>query len=578
MNEAAGQNGDGTAGRRLILASLVVLVGLFAAGLGQPNNLTRVLLVLQDRWLLLFDCAVLLGLLIARQRIGAAGAGRLARIDRRAVWGLALLLVALTWAGHWLVLSGYNLSRDEQMADFDAWIFAHGHLAWPLPAVWRRDAAMLNLLFTPPVTHPVAWMSAYLPGNALLRALFGTLTGPLLSGAALLLVWQVARRLWPGDAATDGGFDRASAGVAVVLLALSGQLLFAGMSAYAMPAHLALNLGWLALFLKDSRRADLGAILIGALATGLHQPVFHPMFVAPFMALLLARRQWGRLALYGTAYAAIGLFWLAWPRWTLALVLGPDSVLDPQVAGYVSRMRWLLASNNDHLAMMGANLLRFVTWQHVLFLPLLLAGLTGARRDPLALALAGGLVLPLAFFALLMPFQGHGFGYRYLHGALGNAVLLAVMGWRRLARAEPRWHGWFVIASLASLVGALPLQARFAHDLYAPYALLSQRLSASGADYAVVGEGDAPLVLDLVANRPDLGNRPLRLVDGEIDDADLLAARICPGGHSVALPAGSFYQPVEALFGVAPTGEADARLAEQTKAFADAGCRVMVLR
>ena len=46
----------------------------------------------------------------------------------------------------------------------------------------------------------------------------------------------------------------------------------------------------------------------------------------------------------------------------------------------------------------------------------------------------------------------------------------------------------------------------------------------------------------------------------------------------MALPAGSFYRPVEQLMGVGPTGQADARLAEQSKAFADAGCRVILLR
>jgi hypothetical protein len=560
--------------RRLVLASLVLMLALLALGLGQPNTLTRVLLVLQDRWLLLLAAMALLGLLIAARPLAGVGAGRLARFTWRGALALGLAVALAGYAGHTWALAGYDLSRDEQMADFDAWIFAHGRLAWPLPAAWQADASMLNLLFTPPVNHPVAWMSAYLPVNALVRALLllagdAALTGPLLNLASVLLVWLVARRLWPGE--------RAAAAVACLLLALSGQVVASGMTAYAMPAHLAANLGWLALFLRGTRRGDAGAIAVGALATGLHQPVFHPLFAGPFILLLAWRREWRRFAGYALAYAAIALFWLLYPRWITPLAMGPHSWLDPQVAGYLSRIRWLLGANSDHLAMMSANLLRLLTWQHLLFVPLLLAGLGTLRGNPLAMALAAGLVLPLAFFALLMPFQGHGFGYRYLHGALGNAVLLATMGWRQLAARDRRWHGWFASASLASL-GLLALQTMLAQRLYAPYAGLSARISASGADYAVVGEGDAPLVLDLVLNRPDLGNRPIRLVDGEIDDADLLAARICPGGHSVALPAGSFYRPVEQLMGVGPTGAADARLAEQSKAFADAGCRVTVLR
>ena len=64
------------------------------------------------------------------------------------------------------------------------------------------------------------------------------------------------------------------------------------MTAYAMPAHLCFNLLWLRLFLADRRRADLGAIAVGFIATGLHQPLFHPMFVAPFMLMLLLERNW----------------------------------------------------------------------------------------------------------------------------------------------------------------------------------------------------------------------------------------------------------------------------------------------
>jgi hypothetical protein len=31
--------------------------------------------------------------------------------------------------------------------------------------------------------------------------------------------------------------------------------------------------------------------------------------------------------------------------------------------------------------------------------------------------------------AVILPSQGEGFGYRYLHGAIGTAILLAVYGW-----------------------------------------------------------------------------------------------------------------------------------------------------
>ena len=77
--------------------------------------------------------------------------------------------------------------------------------------------------------------------------------------------------------------------MALLLLVLSGQVLFAGMTAFAMPAHLFVNLLWLWLFLADRRRTDLVALAVGFVGTGLHQPLFHPLFVLPFLVLLLSK-------------------------------------------------------------------------------------------------------------------------------------------------------------------------------------------------------------------------------------------------------------------------------------------------
>ena len=81
-----------------------------------------------------------------------------------------------------------------------------------------------------------------------------------------------------------------------------------------MPAHLAFNLAWLWLFLRGGKAGHAGAIAVGFLATGIHQLIFHPMFVAPFVLQLWLRRRWGLGALYTLAYAAICLFWIEyWP-------------------------------------------------------------------------------------------------------------------------------------------------------------------------------------------------------------------------------------------------------------------------
>ena len=153
-------------------------------------------------------------------------------------------------------------------------------------------------------------MSAYLPGNAMLRAAVGwiadpALTGPLLSGLSLPLMWLCARRLWP----EVGAASREVATVAVILLATSGQFIIHGMTAYAMPAHLFANLLWLALFLRRTWWADGAALAVGFVATGLHQPVFHPLFAAPWLFWLLLQRDWRRALLFAAGYAAIAAFW-----------------------------------------------------------------------------------------------------------------------------------------------------------------------------------------------------------------------------------------------------------------------------
>ncbi|WP_068088678.1 hypothetical protein [Novosphingobium rosa] len=534
--------------------------------------------LMQDRWLLALALGVaLLSALtarIARFRFRPRGMG----FSPRAVAVLAVLSMAAAVAGrHWLLLD-YDLSRDEQMATFDAWIYAHGRLAWPLPPEWRVDFPMLNNLFMLPVGRPVAWISSYLPGHTGLRALIGLIapnwlggsafTGPLMLGVSLWLLWSIARTM----------LTREGASVAVLMLLLSGQSLFASMSAFAMPAHLAVNLLWLRLFLANRPRADVAALAVGFFGTGLHQPLFHPMFVAPWLALLLVRGEWRRLGLYGVVYGASGLFWLAWPHVTHSLIWGPGSFESDVGTSYLSRLLDLLAQNEHNLSMMSANLLRFTLWNHLALIPLAALGAGLAFRDGRVAALLAGLVLPVIVMVVILPYQGYGFGYRYLHGLLGNAALLAGFGWQRLAPWHTRLRPALAVASLGTL-GLMVAQGSLTHRLYAAFSHENDAINASGADYTIIGGNDGAFALDLILNRPDLSNRPLRLSIWEIEDADALAARLCRGGgKSIALPQDSFFAQEDALFGRPASGEANQRFAETAQAFKGAGCGVKVLK
>src|SRR5690606_18789726 len=117
-------------------------------------------------------------------------------------------------------------------------------------------------------------------------------------------------------------------------------------------------------------------------------------------------------------------------------------------------------------------------------------------------ALAGGLVLTLCIMVIVLPYQGHGFGYRYIHGLIGSCILLATFGWQSLGQGQGRWRTLLLRATAATVVAVLPLQLWMAHAFYFPAATVSARIDQIAADYVVIGRNDAPFSGDLVHNPP----------------------------------------------------------------------------
>jgi len=548
--------------RFVILAAVITFIQ--ALTFRAITGVTAFLLHRQDRWLLLVAAGlVLLACIRPAERL------RLPAVERRTWLAAALGLLVVTAAGHFLILSGYDLSRDEQMATFDATVFGQGHLVATVPAFWRDHSDVLNTLFLYPAQPRGGWISAYLPLNAAFRALLGLiwapwLAGPLMTALGALALFGCVRRLWPDD--------REAAFIALVLYAGSAQVLFAGMTSYAMPGHLALNLCWLWLFLRRTTLSDLAALVFGFVATGLHQPLMHPMFVAPFMLLLLAKQQWHRATLYIAAYAAISIFWLWWPSYVWTLVQVDPHVLRPEGVDYFTRLVSTLRDRDPlGLPMMVANGLRFIAWQHLLLVPLMLAGGRRYRSDPMIAALAGGLVLTVFTMAVLLPNQGHGFGYRYVHGLIGNCILLAIYGWKTLGSQTSQWRTLLVRTTAAGLLVVLPMQAVMAHSFYAASAVVSARLARIDADYVVVGRKDVPTAVDTVHNPPYLTGRPLRLLRDELH-ADTISA-ICASHPTVALASNALVEPLGAYYGFGPP-VANFLNADIAPRLASAGCNV----
>jgi hypothetical protein len=436
----------------------------------------------------------------------------------KAPWLLAAgaAIVGLLAYGTHSLMENFPLSIDERMVLFDMAVFDRMHLATPLAPAWRPYTEALIPAFLLNEHMPTGLVSAYLPMNALLRLGFSKLLDPalfnpllaFLGGAALL---DIARRTF--------GRDDPACWVVLLVYALSAQMLVNAMTVYSMTAHMALNLIWLAAFLRRGRLGHSVAIVTGFVATGLHQIAFHPFFVAPFLLWRLRHREWKLVVLYGVAYATIILWWLYYP--VLAGHQVASALQQPANASLAERISTVFAERRGHTVLTTFfNLLRFVAWQNVALLPLLSASVVVAVRNRgLPAILLLGIGLWLTFITVVIPFQGHGWGYRYLHPYLGSFALLAGYGYRELkATIGRRADGLVLILSEVTAVAAIPLLLTATHRFVEPYVAVERLIAVQQAPMALIDTYPHPTTndrwagnaIESVRNLPDLSNRPLR--------------------------------------------------------------------
>ncbi len=181
----------------------------------------------------------------------------------------------------------------------------------------------------------------------------------------------------------------------------------------------------------------------------------------------------------------------------------------------------LIHRNPDTLQLIAANILRFVTWQNLALVPMMALGTLAVRRNEgIARPLVYGILLTTVAMAFLLPYQGHGWGYRYLHGLIGNCALLAAYGWRDFSdRAAVR--GFVRMGTIATVCGSVPFLFWQAHAFVDPYARLNRVIEHTNADMVVVNTEGTGFVADEVRNRPDLANRPIRLASATLTAADI---------------------------------------------------------
>lgn len=444
-------------------------------------------------------------------------------------------LAALLGWGAYAVFSSYPLSRDESMVLFDMAVYDKWRLAAPLAPFWQPFARALTPDFLLNANMPTGLVSSYLPVNAALRLAFSKLAdpawfNPLLALAGGGALFDIARRLFEND----------SRAIWVVLLVytLSAQMLVTAMTPYSMTGHMALSLIWLAAFLRGGKAGNATAILTGFLATGYHQLVFHPLFAAPFLLWRLREGQWRLVLLYAAAYAAICLWWMYFPLLASAQAAAATSAA-PQGNFITERVLPLLLNRTPGTTgFMVLNLLRFFAWQNFVLIPLLVAAVPAAWREPgLPGVMLIGIVLWLAFLTFILPYQGLGWGFRYLSPYLGSFALLAGFGYRDLAtRLGVRADGMVIALSGVTALFAIPMLISSTHRFAEPYIALERLVAAQRTPFVLIDteielpadRGWAQYPFDQVRNLPDLANRPLRFSSMHLTPQ--LLAELCSKG------------------------------------------------
>lgn len=507
----------------LAVASLIA-VCLFVMLSWRPTGISDFYFVRQDVPIVcaMIAAGALFPYLALNHRWGAE-----IELTRRRGIVAVILIIAFGAVGSSVIMFGYDLSRDQSMASFAAQQIARGELITSVPEEWQPfGRAMFPAFFLRSLRPELAWASAYLPVNSTFRFLGSAVIHPAIANPVLLAVgivalWKAARQIWPSrpDAAV----------VTILICATSSQLLANSMTSFAMIGHFALNMVWLALFLRNDGIGIAGALVTAFLAMGLHQFHFHPMFAAPFVFWLIYRRQWYSAAVYALGYLVILWFWMrGYPAWLLAqadpraIIHGPGMDLWTYIIGRISRLF-------DYSAKVWFfNFIRFFTWQNVVLLPLVVMALPalwrgGKGTNRLILPIAGSCVIGL----IVLVFQGQGFGYRYLSGVIGCFCLLAGYGWIRLVPQPGPSRAWAMVkaACCFTLFLTLPTQLAMARNMVSPYARLHTAVLSADADVILIDTEGGFLAQDLVQNGPDFSRRP-KTMDLALVPTDALE-RLC---------------------------------------------------
>lgn len=443
------------------------------------------------------------------QEKGFIAAPRMPRVRSAvAVLAAAVLVGAISWAGSHLVLHDLPFSMDEYNAIFQAKIFEAGRVTAQLPRQWQVFANALTPVFVAYYPDQHTWRSGYLPIYASIQALFDlagatSLTNPVLGALTVITMAAAGRRLWPASPLRVA--------LAVLFLVTSSQFLFMSMSWYSMPAHLLLNLAWLWLYLRDDVPSLAAAPIVGVLALGLHNPFPHALFVAPFLIRMVRRRRFAWLGYAAVVYGAGSLLWLWWLRSSDAYVGAAGGLLG-----------MFKLPGVHELEIQALQLSLVISWQAPLVAVLALVALLRWRRlGETERDLAAGLLLTAAVYSLIPLNQGHGWGDRYIYGALGNLIIIAaaVCGDLMEGAGGVRVTRLVVASTLIALLIQWPLRAVQAERFVRPFARGIEYAQTRPEPVVIVYPDSSYYGRDMIRNDPFLRKYPVILSAQALGDS-----------------------------------------------------------
>jgi hypothetical protein len=496
------------------------LIGGGLVAVGATSGMSRYIYINVD-FAGFFACAASL---LAVAWMARKGGDDFAWLEKIPVGVVALCTLVVTVIGTHLVHLGYAFSPDEFMPRLQAEIFAHGDLAGTVPPEWREYGRAMYHDFAhyDPATGAVA--STYRPGMAALIALFdlaglGLYVSAFLTAGSVLLTASLARILWPDS--------RSAPVIAALLVATSSQALAAAMTSYAMAPHLFFNLLWLRLFLLDKWWAHVAAALIGVFTASLHQIHPHLFFAAPFFLLLLRPFRPGVLLWYGAVYAAGHLAIIGWDRMAMGDSLAVSQSGQLTFEQFLQRVGGLahIPSFIDW-ATIGAHIVRLFAWQSLALAPLLLFTLYRRAWPPLLVLMAASIATSLLPYPFLLPEQGHGWGYRYLHGLLGSLALIGTAGWIQMERLHGQaFRQPVMLCFAATLAIVIPVRAILIERTMAPWLMATEAALAMPADVVIVDRIGIFYGLEIPRNGPYAAERPVVMMMNDLS-ADQIR-RLC---------------------------------------------------